>query len=698
MNKFYALLAKAFFPTLLLCLLLIGVGRVQAQSSMWRYQVPVTIVETSGSDVYNYQVRLTLDTQTPVAMNKMMADGSDIRFTNDCSSMDSIPYYIEGYMNTDTTKIWVLLDTLAANDTITIYMTSGAPSLAAASTIEVFNGPYSAHDSVIPSSTNSVVSNSSRGFLFTTTEDLLVARFGKREPTGTTRFVTLWDVATSSIIYQDTVSGPTGIYTYKDIAPFWITSGTQYILSLFQGSGDGYYFGTSTAAGEHINYSTMRYCNSCTESTFPTSSLGGYHYGVPDIHYYTRTRPSSEASYTVGSAYYINEFADYTGCPGTMTTFGDTATGGVATYAYAWSPTSGVSDTTASPTMVSVDTMTITYTLSSTDARGCVVYEWADVSSYPATLLSGIVSDATCESDSNGSIDLTASGSTGYSYFWNTGSTSEDLSGLPAGTYNVSVVDTNGCTYPDTFTVNFMYTNPTVNLGADTTLCDGASVTLDASASGLTGYAWSTSDTSASISVNTAGTYSVVVTDSNTCTGTDSVTVSTAVTPTSDFSADTSGCPTVNFSDLSTGSPASWSWNFGDGGSSTSASPSNTYGSNGTYTVELTTTNGCGSDTTTMDITISCIVSIDEGILGEAVNIYPNPNNGVFSIEIEGLQQQTAEILVLDLNGKTVFQKMISNMTSMELTNVDLQNLSKGTYFAKVKVGEHELVRKVMIQ
>jgi PKD repeat protein len=63
----------------------------------------------------------------------------------------------------------------------------------------------------------------------------------------------------------------------------------------------------------------------------------------------------------------------------------------------------------------------------------------------------------------------------------------------------------------------------------------------------------------------------------------------------------TTGCAplTVNFTDSSTGSPTSWNWTFGDGGTSTLQSPSHDYTSAGNYTVSLTVSNDCGSNTTT---------------------------------------------------------------------------------------------------
>jgi len=63
----------------------------------------------------------------------------------------------------------------------------------------------------------------------------------------------------------------------------------------------------------------------------------------------------------------------------------------------------------------------------------------------------------------------------------------------------------------------------------------------------------------------------------------------------------------VNFTDLTVGAPTSWAWNFGDGNTSNQQNPAHTYGSNGTYNVSLTATNGFGSDSETKNgyITVS---------------------------------------------------------------------------------------------
>jgi PKD repeat protein len=78
--------------------------------------------------------------------------------------------------------------------------------------------------------------------------------------------------------------------------------------------------------------------------------------------------------------------------------------------------------------------------------------------------------------------------------------------------------------------------------------------------------------------------------------------------PTVAFTASPTSGPAplaVTFTATSGGSPTSWSWDFGDGGTASQQNPVHTYLSAGTYTVTLTVTNECGSDTATGAITVT---------------------------------------------------------------------------------------------
>src|SRR3989344_7038801 len=99
------------------------------------------------------------------------------------------------------------------------------------------------------------------------------------------------------------------------------------------------------------------------------------------------------------------------------------------------------------------------------------------------------------------------------------------------------------------------------------------------------------------------------------------------------FTSNVTGA-TANFTNQSTGG-FTYSWNFGDASpANNTASPSHEYTANGTYTVTLTVTGPCGTDTYTQVITIT-EVGIQDADLANTLSIYPNPNNGVFTVSFE---------------------------------------------------------------
>lgn len=103
-------------------------------------------------------------------------------------------------------------------------------------------------------------------------------------------------------------------------------------------------------------------------------------------------------------------------------------------------------------------------------------------------------------------------------------------------------------------------------------------------------------------SVTPTGSTTTTTTSSTTTTTVTSTTTTTVPAPVAQFSGQPlSGTRPllVRYTDLSTNSPTSWSWDFGDGDTSTLQSPVHTYTTAGTFTVNLTATNGGGSDTET---------------------------------------------------------------------------------------------------
>ena len=267
---------------------LISIPSAFAQPTGWQYRTDIAVSNTGG-DIYDYQLKLTVNTAQYVGLGQMLANGDDIRFGKDVCGTTLFPYYIESGMNTANTVIWVKIDSVHAATNSVIYMFYGNAGATAASTISVFNGPFSATNQTV--NTNlSGSANAQRGFRFTANEDLLVTTFGKYEPNGVSRYVTLFDNASQSILRQEQINGPAATHSYGAITPIWLQSGTQYLIEIFFPAGtDAYYFGAAPTVNSAITYQDMRYCNGCTQNTFPTNSLGGMLYGYVDFQFYTKT-------------------------------------------------------------------------------------------------------------------------------------------------------------------------------------------------------------------------------------------------------------------------------------------------------------------------------------------------------------------------------------------------------------------------
>ena len=88
-----------------------------AQLANWNYGIPVTITETSGTTLTNHQIAIYIDTQTPIAAGQMNVDGSDIRAGEDVNGTSLLEHWIEKGINTDSTKLWIKLNSLPASST-----------------------------------------------------------------------------------------------------------------------------------------------------------------------------------------------------------------------------------------------------------------------------------------------------------------------------------------------------------------------------------------------------------------------------------------------------------------------------------------------------------------------------------------------------------------------------------------------------
>ena len=208
------------------------------------------------------------------------------------------------------------------------------------------------------------------------------------------------------------------------------------------------------------------------------------------------------------------------------------ATGGNGGFTYSWSNSS----TGSSITGLSAGT----YVVTATDANGCTSSSSVTIGNIPGPSSVITPTDASCESLSDGSANLTVSGGLApFVYNWSNGSSSEDLMNVNAGSYSVTVTDANGCTHTNSVTISNSYTmsmSVSVNPPTNGTSNDGSAT---ASASGGVGgytYTWSNGQNGATANGLGYGTYSVTATDGNGCTLVQSVGVwPTGIVSTGDY-------------------------------------------------------------------------------------------------------------------------------------------------------------------
>lgn len=375
------------------------------------------------------------------------------------------------------------------------------------------------------------------------------------------------------------------------------------------------------------------------------------------------------ASYTVTQPSAIVLTASTTNvlCNGAATgTIDLTVSGGVATYTYSW--TNGTTSQDVNLLVAG------TYTVTVTDANLCSASATYTITEPSAINVTSVITAVSCNGGANGAIDISVTGGVSpYQYVWSNGLALQDISGLAAGTYTVTVQDANNCTVISSFAVN--QPTPVLVAGNVTNVsCNGGndgSVTLNVSG-GTPGYTylWSNGNTTASLSGVLAGTYGVTVRDANQCTGTATFTITQPTAITIVFSKIDVNCNGGNTGSIDitvSGGTPGYTYSWSPGSQTTQDISGLTVG---TYTVTVTDVNNC---IVTQSVTItepSALVananitnvtcsgagdgSIDLSISGGAQPYTVNWSNGINSEDLNFLDGGSYTVTVTDGNSCTL--------------------------------------------
>lgn len=476
--------------------------------------------------------------------------------------------------------------------------------------------------------------------------------------------VTITDAGGCSVQVASNVTEPTAVLA--------VNLNASTAVNCFGGNNGS---ATVTATGGTSPY-TYLWNNGSTSVSINSLSAGIYNVTVTDANGCTSVngdiqiaQPTSSVS---GSITVSQQVSCFGGNNGTLTVAGS---GGTPAYSYLWNNGS------TSSTLTGLQSGNYTATI--TDANNCTSIRTAQITQ-PASALNGSVSQisqVSCYGGNNGSVNLNVSGGTpGYSFQWSNGSTTQHISGLPAGSYSVTITDVNGCT--DIIT-GILVNQPAQSLAATLSSQVNASCfgsnngSLAINPSGGTApysYLWSNGQTTPSISGIAAGNYSVTVTDANGCIfNLNGLSVSQPAQPIAGTINITNHVSCFNGNDgaLSVnvnGGTAPYFYLWSNGQTSQTVSGL----SNGAYHVTITDANGCIFNSGSVSITqpsqplqavagsvsnVSCFGgsngSIQLNVNGGTAPYSYLWNNGATTSTLSGLSSGSYSVTITDSKGCT---------------------------------------------
>ena len=364
------------------------------------------------------------------------------------------------------------------------------------------------------------------------------------------------------------------------------------------------------------------------------------------------------------------------------------------TYSYNWN----TGDTSQTINVLSNGTYQVTVT----DTIGCVANDSIMVGITPILSATTTLVDASCNGVNDGTVTVNeGTDLSNINISWNTGDSTQMLAGLGAGAYEVILTDSFGCTAADTALISEGMPFSIISTFTDAT-CDGLNdgmITLS-DTTGVTrlNFAWSTGDSTQTITGLAAGDYSYTVTDTTGCALSGMVTLGTTKTIPLEINRTDVSCVglsdgAITINDTLDNTGLIFNWNTGD----STQTISNI--SEGSYTISVADTLGC-SVTSIINITasnslsislsqtnVSCTgladgtVTIDEG--SDLTGFTINWNTGADSQTLSNVGVGTYRAMVTDTLGCMAIDSiMVAADSSLQIgltgNNIDCVDESTG--------------------
>lgn len=379
----------------------------------------------------------------------------------------------------------------------------------------------------------------------------------------------------------------------------------------------------------------------------------------------------------------VNLGNDTTLCPGASLTLNAGNAGGT----YLWFPGGQATQT--------ITTNAVGQYIANVTSNGCSKKDTIVITPGIAPVNNLIDTTNLCDGD----VTTLSAGNMGSTFVWTPGgATTQTITVNSGGSKSVVIKSVHNCMLTSNTYVK-MRPLPVDNLGNDTSICESATIVLDAGNTGYS-YIWNTGATSQTINASDSGTYSVTITTPYSCVNSDTTHIAYLPEP---YTEGFNFIPKffeqlgkVDFSPLNPTNVNRYEWDFGDGSPLvTLMNPTHVFAASGEYNVTLKVYNDCSEYAVSQKINVDLptgTVTLNKGNF--KLNIYPNPAKSILNISNANGDYEMQDVMIFNTVGALVYHRKADSKTVHQLS---VEQFTSGVYFVRVLTDKGLVNQQVQI-
>ncbi len=316
--------------------------------------------------------------------------------------------------------------------------------------------------------------------------------------------------------------------------------------------------------------------------------------------------------------------------------------------------------------------------------------------------------DASACGMSDGSIIITANGGTPPLLYSIDGGTtfsgSGGFAGLGTGNYIVAISDVNNCVVIGSTLTISAPGGPTANAGVNATICEGDKYTMSGAMGGsASSITWTSSSTGSFDDPNLmnavytpsagdilSGSVTLTITTDDPAGSCDAVSDAMVLTISMNPTK-----PNISIAGntLSSDMATSYQWFFNGDTIQGETGQFHVALQSGFYTVTISDMNGCSATSDAFGFT-----GIEDVVTSKKVYIYPNPNSGLFTVEMNLHKNTSLSFELYNFTGQLIYAEEIGNISNSYTQQIDISNYAKGIYYLQVVSDGGVMTKKVFYQ